>query len=74
MNRQKRSEINLKYAKENQQIFESEGSRQEKRGRFSELHEQKQNELKKVFSEEQYEKFLSKKREMKKRMKERREQ
>jgi hypothetical protein len=67
-------EINLKYAKEMQQIFESEGPREEKKSNMRALHEQKQNELKEVFSEEQYEKYRSKKKEMKKQMKERRKE
>lgn len=67
-------EINLKYSKERQQIFESEGSRQEKRDRFREFHEHKRNELKSIFSEEQYKEYCSKRKEMKRRMKERRNQ
>jgi len=64
-------EINLKHAKEQQQVFKLEGPREEKKSKYSALHEQKQNELKKVLSEEQFKKYRSKKKEMKKRVRER---
>ena len=64
-------EINLKYSKEMQQIFESEGSRLEKRCKFRELREHKRNDLKRIFNEEQYKDYCSKREEMKRRIKER---
>ena len=67
-------EINLRYSNEKQQIFESEESRQEKRGKFRGLHEHKRNELKTVLSEEQYEEYCSKRKEMKRKRRERRNQ
>jgi Spy/CpxP family protein refolding chaperone len=67
-------EINLKYAKENQEVFKSEATREEKRDKLRDLHEQKENELKAVLSEEQYEKFRSERNEMWEHMKKRRNQ
>ncbi|MGA8178680.1 MAG: hypothetical protein WB792_01375 [Desulfobacterales bacterium] len=67
-------EINLKYAKENQELFNSDVTREEKKNKMREIYEQRQNELKTVLSNEQYEKYQSEKKEMKKRIRERRMQ
>ena len=67
-------EINLKYAKENQKVFDQSVYRDQKRKKLSELYEQKQKELKTVLTEEQYEKLQSEKKEMMDRIRERRMQ
>jgi Spy/CpxP family protein refolding chaperone len=67
-------EINLKYAKENQKVFDQSVYRDQKRKKLSELYEQKQKELKTVLTEEQYEKLQSEKKELKERIRERKMQ
>jgi Spy/CpxP family protein refolding chaperone len=67
-------EIYLKYAKENQEVFNLKIPREEKKNKLRAIYDQKQNELKKILSEEQYEKYRSKKEEMKEQIKERRTQ
>jgi hypothetical protein len=67
-------EINLKYAKENQEAFNLNVPREEKKNKLRAIYEQKQNELKRVLSEEQYEKYRSEKQEMMEQIKERRMQ
>ena len=67
-------EINLKYAKENQDVFDSDVTREEKKNKMREIYEQRQNELKTVLSKEQYEKYQSEKKEMKDRIRKRRMQ
>jgi Spy/CpxP family protein refolding chaperone len=67
-------EINLKYAKENQEVFNSDVTKEEKKNKLRAIYEQKQNELKTVLTEEQYEKLQSEKKEMMDRIRERRMQ
>ena len=67
-------EINLKYAKENQEVFNSDVTKEEKKNKLRAIYEQKQNELKTVLTEEQYEKYRSEKKEMRGRIRERRMQ
>ena len=67
-------EINLKYAKENQEVFNSDVTKEEKKNKLRAIYEQKQNELKTVLTEEQYEKLQSEKKELKERIRERKMQ
>ena len=67
-------EINLKYAKENQEVFKSDITREEKKNKMHELYEQKQNELKTVLTAEQYEKLQAEKKEMRRQLRERKMQ
>ncbi len=67
-------EINLKYAKENQEVFNSDVTREEKKNKLRAIYGQKQNELKTVLSKEQYEKLQSENKAMRNRRRERRRQ
>lgn len=63
-------QINLKYAKKNQAAMESGGSRRNKLRSLKKLSSEKDAELEKVLSAEQYRTYTKKKDEMKDRMKE----
>lgn len=63
-------EINLKYAKKNQTAMESSGSRRNKLRSLKKLSSEKDAELEKVLSAEQFRTYKKKKDEMKDRMKE----
>jgi hypothetical protein len=67
-------EINLKYAKENQEVFKSDVSQEEKKNKMREIYQRKQDELKTVLTVEQYEKYRSEKKEMRGRIRERKMQ
>jgi hypothetical protein len=62
-------EINLKYAKRNQALMNSEGARLKKFRDMKSSSEAKDSELKKIFTIEQYKIYQQKKEEMKQKMK-----
>ena len=69
---EKVDEINLKYAKQIQEIITGSLGREERRNKIQEISQEKDKELKSVLSEEQYEKYLEARDEMRKKMRERR--
>lgn len=60
--------VNLKYAKKNQSLMNSGGSRVQKYREFKASSEAKDNELKKILTKEQYKEYLERKEEMKQNM------